>query len=58
MLVAVVALMAAMMVASVLPALAEGQAPEQACAKIAENAMTVGLVLPAINNAECLVGPI
>jgi hypothetical protein len=52
MLVAVVALMAAMMVASALPAVAEGQGPpEQACIKIAVKSIIIGMKLPAVDNA-------
>ena len=51
MLVAVVALMAAIMVASALPALAAQRAPEHACLKITVKSIEIGLLLPAIEKA-------
>ena len=51
MLVAVVALMAAIMVASALPALAAPRAPQHACLKITVKAIEIGLLLPAIEKA-------
>ncbi len=47
-LVAVVALMAAIMVASALPALAAHRAPPEVCVKLAVKSVEIGFMLPAV----------
>ncbi len=50
--VTVALVMAAVMAASALPALAEGQGPsEETCIKIAVRAITIGLLFPAVDKA-------